>query len=172
MTKYYICIFFIFSPYSTVEKLPQIWGSEYPAVNSMAHQDWLTQGARPLNNIKTIFPMYGYSHVKDKTVGETVLSLTWESLYWYDDIFIMRQPPGHLQPCYWPTLPQILSFGSLFAQGISIHSTNCKIVMLTSLGGIQPHWDPFPYNEGILPNWPYLPCVSMAGRAFLAGYPR
>ena len=25
---------------------------------------------------------FGDSHVKDKTVGETVLSLTWESLYW------------------------------------------------------------------------------------------
>ena len=33
-------------------------------------------------NIKTVFPGYGDSHVKDKTVGETVLSLTWESLYW------------------------------------------------------------------------------------------
>ena len=36
----------------------------------------------PRLNIKTVFPMYGDSHVKDKTVGETVLSLTWESLYW------------------------------------------------------------------------------------------
>ena len=26
--------------------------------------------------------MYGDSHVKDKTAGETVLFLTWESLYW------------------------------------------------------------------------------------------
>ena len=38
--------------------------------------------AGPRLNIKTIFPRYGDSHVKDKTVGETVLSLTWESLYW------------------------------------------------------------------------------------------
>ena len=36
----------------------------------------------PWFSIKTIFPRYGDSHVKDKTVGETVLSLTWESLYW------------------------------------------------------------------------------------------
>ena len=36
----------------------------------------------PRLNIKTIFPRYGDSYVKDKTVGETVLSLTWESLYW------------------------------------------------------------------------------------------
>ena len=28
------------------------------------------------------------------------------------------------------------------------------------------------YIEGILPKGPYLPCVSMAGRAPLAGYPR
>ena len=28
------------------------------------------------------------------------------------------------------------------------------------------------YYEGILPKGPYLPCVSMAGRALLAGYPR
>ena len=33
-------------------------------------------------NIKTIFLRYEETHVKDKTVGETVLSLTWESLYW------------------------------------------------------------------------------------------
>ena len=38
--------------------------------------------AGPCLNIKTVFPRYGDSHVKDKTVGETVLSLTWESLYW------------------------------------------------------------------------------------------
>ena len=36
----------------------------------------------PCLNIKTVFPRYGGSHVKDETVGETVLSLTWESLYW------------------------------------------------------------------------------------------
>ena len=29
-----------------------------------------------------------------------------------------------------------------------------------------------PYTKGILPKGPYLPCVSMAGRALLAGYPR
>ena len=41
---------------------------------------WITSG--PCFNIKTVFPSYGDSHVKDKTVGETFLSLTWESLYW------------------------------------------------------------------------------------------
>ena len=42
----------------------------------------LRQGPGPRLNIKTVFPRYGDSHVKDKTVGDTVLSLTWESLYW------------------------------------------------------------------------------------------
>ena len=36
----------------------------------------------PRLNIKTVFPRYGDSHVEDKMVGETILSLTWESLYW------------------------------------------------------------------------------------------
>ena len=42
-------------------------------------------------NMKTVFPRYGHSHVKDKTVVETVLSLTWESLYWLDSIFSCDQ---------------------------------------------------------------------------------
>ena len=37
---------------------------------------------------KTSFPGLGFT---------TVLSLTWGSLYWYDDIFILRQVPG--APC-------------------------------------------------------------------------
>ena len=48
----------------------------------------------PRLNIKTVFPWYGDSHVKDKMVGDAVLSLTWESLYWQDDIFILRRPQG------------------------------------------------------------------------------
>ena len=52
-------------------------------VNIMASQiKENTKAPGPRLNIKTIFPRYGDSHVKDKTVGETVLSLTWESLYW------------------------------------------------------------------------------------------
>ena len=42
----------------------------------------LQQPSGPRLNIKTVFPRYEDSHVKDKTVGETVLSITWESLYW------------------------------------------------------------------------------------------
>ena len=36
----------------------------------------------PVSNIRTVFPRCEDSHVKDKPVGETVLPLTWESLYW------------------------------------------------------------------------------------------
>ena len=35
----------------------------------------------PCLNIMTVFPRYGDSLVKDKTVNDTVLSLIWESLY-------------------------------------------------------------------------------------------
>ena len=55
--------------------------------------------AGPCLNIKTVFPMYGDSYVKDKTVDETVLSLTWESLYWQDGIFILRRPPVRSRAC-------------------------------------------------------------------------
>ena len=53
-----------------------------PLINSMTLWQGLSKEAGPHLNIKTVFPRYGDSHVKDKTVGETVLSLTWESLYW------------------------------------------------------------------------------------------
>ena len=36
----------------------------------------------------------------------------------------------------------------------------------------SPQALPLQYIEGILPKGPYLPCVSMAGRALLAGYHR
>ena len=47
------------------------------------------------------------SHVKDKMVSPTVLSLTWESPYLEKTVFILIQGPGfwcccHQQPGYWP----------------------------------------------------------------------
>ena len=39
--------------------------------------------------------------------------------------------------------------------------------LITDASGISVH-----YIEGILPKGPYLPCLSMAGRALLAGYHR
>ena len=48
------------------------------------------------------------------------------------------------------------------------------IAVFTDSGNLRAEWWPIcrPYIEGILPKGPYLPCVSMAGRALLAGYPR
>ena len=40
---------------------------------------------------------YRDSHVKDKTVSPTVLSLTWESPYLGKTVFILRRGPGSLQ---------------------------------------------------------------------------
>ena len=62
-----------------------------------ANQQRKYQRSGPRLNIKTVFTKYGDYHVKDKTVGETVLSLTWGSLFWWDGIFILRRPPG----LYW-----------------------------------------------------------------------
>ena len=42
----------------------------------------------------------------------------------------------------------------------------CSVPFKISLHTITP------YIEGILPKGPYLPCVRVAGRALLAGYPR
>ena len=45
-------------------------------------QTWKCGTNRARLNIKIVVPKYDDSHVKDKTVAETVLSLTWEYLYW------------------------------------------------------------------------------------------
>ena len=57
-----------------------------------AYWMWLLQGAISIvlmyilkpgpSQYKIVFLRYRDSHVTDKMVGETVLSLTWESLYW------------------------------------------------------------------------------------------
>ena len=47
-------------------------------------------------NIKMSSYQYRDSHVKDKTVSPTVLSLTWESPYLGKMVFILRRGPGHL----------------------------------------------------------------------------
>ena len=47
-------------------------------------------------NIKMLSYQYRHSHVKDKTVSPTVLSLTWESPYLGKMVFILRRVPGIL----------------------------------------------------------------------------
>ena len=56
----------------------------------------LTQGPGDHLNVKMPSYQYRDSHVKDKTVSPTVLSLTWESLYLGKTVFILRQAPGSL----------------------------------------------------------------------------
>ena len=64
-----------------------------------------------------------------------------------------------------------------------ISITNCSLMMCAKIGHIKACRShsfvciltdslPFCRLEGILPKGPYLPCVSMAGRAVLAGYHR
>ena len=45
-------------------------------------------------NINMLSYQYRESHVKDKTVSLTVLSLTWESPYLEKMVFILRLGPG------------------------------------------------------------------------------
>ena len=49
-------------------------------------------------NIKMLSYQYRDSHVKDKTVSPTVLSLTWESPYLGKTVFILRRGP------VWPVI--------------------------------------------------------------------
>ena len=57
-------------------------------------------GERPGGRLNIKMPSYQYrdSHVKDKTVSPTVLSLTWESPYMGKTVFILRRGPA-LQHC-------------------------------------------------------------------------
>ena len=45
-------------------------------------------------NIKMRSYQYRDSHVKDKTVSPTILSLTWQSPYLGKTVFILRRGPG------------------------------------------------------------------------------
>ena len=62
------------------ENLPASCAGDRVALSPVAAAIYRENLPDPLLNIKTVFPRYVDSHVKDKTVGETVLSLTWESL--------------------------------------------------------------------------------------------
>ena len=74
------------------------------------------------------------------------------------------------------TNPSILrpeQYGQYFADDVFkyiLWTENICILAQIPLNFFTPK-DPIDY-EGILPKGPYRPCVSMAGRALLAGYPR
>ena len=66
---------------------------------------WLVQKLWPGGHLNIKMPSYQYrdSHVKDKTVSPTVLSLTWESPYLGKTVFILRRGPDviiifHVKP--------------------------------------------------------------------------
>ena len=72
-----------------------LWGSPAPCL-LISHHDV----CRCLS-IKMSSYQYRDSHVKDKTVSPTVLSLTWESPCLGKTVFILRRGPGrHQQPCW------------------------------------------------------------------------
>ena len=58
-------------------------------------------------NIKMPSYQYRDSHVKDKTVSPTVLSLTWESPYLRKTVFILRRAPGGWNPSLWKTMARL-----------------------------------------------------------------
>ena len=55
------------------------------------------------------------------------------------------------------------------ARAIMLKSKSSIPIVIAIQGECKRHQS---HIEGILPKGPYLPCVSMAGRALLAGYPR
>ena len=63
---------------------------------------WILE-THPGGRLNIKMPSYQYrdSHVKDKTVSLTVLSLTWESPYLGKTVFILRRGPGHLSARLW-----------------------------------------------------------------------
>ena len=56
----------------------------------------------------------------------------------------------------------------LLQTGIAMYNLSRGSLRSTLLGWYEQNV--ITYKEGILPKGPYLPCVSMAGRAMLAGY--
>ena len=73
------------------------------AIIEFVHQMHSTSSGGRLN-IKMSSYQYRDSHVKDKTVSPTVLSLTWESPYLGKMVFILRRGPGSLG-LLWQTSP-------------------------------------------------------------------
>ena len=87
------------------------WSSNWWTViisleNSLALNRWQDIVKRPGGRLNIKMPSYQYrdSHVKDKTVSPTVLSLTWESKYMpgKDGLYIETGPSPQKQSC--PTI--------------------------------------------------------------------
>ena len=67
--------------------------------------------------------------------------------------------------------PQLSFLSPQLSSISSIILFMCLIILSISSIILSISWTLLHF-EGILPKAPYLPCVSMAGRALLAGYPR
>ena len=73
-------------------------------------------------HIKTVFPKYGIPMLKVRRSGDRLI-FNMGSLYWCDDIFILRRPPGHKLSWCWPCSPRI------FRPNISASATEELITM-------------------------------------------
>ena len=71
--------------------------------------------------------------------------------------------------------------GSILVDGVNIaeiglHDLRSKLTIIPQVRRVgetnRKHFSGVSFIEGILPKGPYLLCVSMAGRALLAGYHR
>ena len=83
--------------------------------------------------------------------------------YWY--IMSLHQQTY----AYYPLICQILYLQMLFYKLWWV--TLFRWLMHKSYNDVKRHLV-FPYIDGILPKGPYPPCLRMADRALLAGYPR
>ena len=76
------------------------------------HRPWIIYTAGGCLNIKMYSYQYRDSHVKDKTVSPTILSLTWESPYLVKTVFILRR--AQLVQFWWVVCTE----GDIFQYGI------------------------------------------------------
>ena len=82
-------------------------------------------GTRASYQYKDRLSRYGDSYVKDKTVAR--LSYLRGSLYWQEDIFILRRPTGRRQSPYWLTAAGVRTPGPNDERwSKTIECKNCK----------------------------------------------
>ena len=90
-------------------------------------------------NIKMLSYQYKDSHVKDKTVSQTVLSLTWESPYLGKTVFILRWcPDGYEVMSYHEHIGEV--FGSTAAQTADKFDLDPAWFILWSMKYINLHF--------------------------------
>ena len=83
-------------------------------ISSVCTHIFRVESAGGRHDIKMPFYQYRDSHVKDKTVTPTVLSLTWESPYLGKTVFIWRWGPGFVVLIVTPCMPDTSSPFSIY----------------------------------------------------------